>query len=173
GIVQVLQCFLTDVGDVAGDLFLPQLGVARDALELLDVDRGEHVVAQDALGDEDGVLEVVPLPGHEGDDHVLAQRQLPGLGGGAGVRSKGTACRCMFEPISARFASSFSRNGISEAATETSWFGDTSIRLMSSGRAWGNSPALRQETSGVRKWPFLSKVAFACAMTCFSSSSAE
>jgi hypothetical protein len=34
----------------------------------------------------------------------------------------------MFEPISARLASSFSRNGISEAATETSCFGDTSIR---------------------------------------------
>jgi hypothetical protein len=29
----------------------------------------------------------------------------------------------MFEPISARFASSFSRNGMSDAATETSCFG--------------------------------------------------
>ena len=38
----------------------------------------------------------------------------------------------MFEPISARFASSFSRNGISDAATETSWFGDTSIMSISS-----------------------------------------
>jgi hypothetical protein len=34
----------------------------------------------------------------------------------------------MFEPISARLASSFSRNGISEAATDTSCLGDTSIR---------------------------------------------
>jgi len=92
---------------------------------------------------------------------------------GAVVRSRGTAWRCMLDPISARLASSFSRNGINDAATETSWFGDTSIRLMSSGRAWGNSPALRQETSGVTKWPFLSKAAFAWAMTCFSSSSAE
>src|SRR3546814_1754139 len=45
---------------------------------------------------------------------------------GASARTKGTACRCMFEPISARLASSFSRNGISEAATETSCFGDRS-----------------------------------------------
>ena len=37
----------------------------------------------------------------------------------------GTAWRCMFDPISARFASSFSRNGTSEAATETSCFGET------------------------------------------------
>ena len=35
----------------------------------------------------------------------------------------------MFEPISARLASSFSRNGISAAATETSCLGDTSIML--------------------------------------------
>ena len=41
----------------------------------------------------------------------------------------GTAWRCMFEPMSARFASSFSRNGISDAATDTSWFGDTSISV--------------------------------------------
>ena len=47
---------------------------------------------------------------------------------GASACRSGTACRCMFEPISARFASSFSRNGISEAATDTSCFGDTSIR---------------------------------------------
>ena len=32
----------------------------------------------------------------------------------------GTAWRCMFDPISARFASSCSRKGIREAATETS-----------------------------------------------------
>ncbi len=92
---------------------------------------------------------------------------------GAAVRKSGTAWRCMLLPIRARLASSFSRKGMSEAATETSWFGDTSISEMSSGRACGNSPALRQETSGVRKWPFLSKVALAWAMTCFSSSSAE
>src|SRR5229473_2778248 len=82
-VVQVLERLLTDVRDVARDLFLPQLGVARDALELLDVDRGEHVLLDDALADEDRVLEVVALPRHEGDRHVLAQRQFPGLGGRA------------------------------------------------------------------------------------------
>ena len=46
---------------------------------------------------------------------------------GASALSSGTAWRCMFEPISARFASSFSRNGISAAATETSCFGETSM----------------------------------------------
>ena len=37
----------------------------------------------------------------------------------------------MFEPISARLASSFSRNGISDAATETSCFGETSMYSIS------------------------------------------
>ena len=46
---------------------------------------------------------------------------------GASVRISGTAWRCMFEPISARLASSFSRNGISAVATDTSCFGETSM----------------------------------------------
>ena len=42
-LVEVLEGLLADVRDVAGDLFLAELGVARDALELLDVDRGVDV----------------------------------------------------------------------------------------------------------------------------------
>ena len=42
---------------------------------------------------------------------------------GASARTSGTAWRCMLEPISARLASSFSRNGISAAATETRLLG--------------------------------------------------
>ena len=75
-LVEVLEGLLADVRDVARDLFLAELGVAGDALELLDVDRGEDVVLDDALGDEDRVLEVVALPRHERDEHVLAERQL-------------------------------------------------------------------------------------------------
>ena len=48
-------------------------------------------------------------------------------------RSIGTAWRCMFEPMSARFASSCSRNGISDAATDTICFGDTSMYWILSG----------------------------------------
>ena len=46
---------------------------------------------------------------------------------GARGCSSGTACRCMFAPISARLASSCSRNGISAVATETTCFGETSM----------------------------------------------
>ena len=41
--------------------------------------------------------------------------------------SRGTDCRIMFEPISARFASSCSRNGIIAVATLTICFGLTSM----------------------------------------------
>ena len=79
-LVEVLEGLLADVRDVAGDLFLAELRVAGDALELLDVDRGEDVVLGDALGDEDRVLEVVAPPGHERDEHVLAERELAHVG---------------------------------------------------------------------------------------------
>ena len=47
---------------------------------------------------------------------------------GASVISSGTACRCMFEPIRARLASSCSRNGISPAETPTIWHGAMSMK---------------------------------------------
>ena len=61
----------------------PELGVARHDLELLDVDRGEHVVAHDPLRDQDRVLEVVAVPGHERDQHVPAQSELAEVGRGS------------------------------------------------------------------------------------------
>jgi hypothetical protein len=82
-LVEVLEGLLADVGDVAGDLLLAELGVARDALELLDVHAREDVLLGDLLGDEDRVLEVVPAPGHERDEHVRPERELAGVRGGA------------------------------------------------------------------------------------------
>jgi hypothetical protein len=92
---------------------------------------------------------------------------------GASVRSSGTAWRCMFEPMRARFASSFSRNGMSAAATETSWFGDTSMNSTASGRTIVNSPPMREDTRSAVKTFLSSSGALACAMVCSSSSSAE
>ena len=82
-LVEVLQDLLGDVGDVAGDLLGAQLGVAGVDLVLLDVDRGEDVLLDQPLGQDDRVLVVVALPRHVGDDQVLAERDLAGLGRGA------------------------------------------------------------------------------------------
>ncbi len=82
-LVEVAEALLADVGDVAGDLLGPELGVAAFDLVLLDVDGGELVVLRDLLRDDDRVLEVVALPAHEGAEERLAQRQLTGVGRGA------------------------------------------------------------------------------------------
>ena len=64
---------------------------------------------------------------------TAARRSIPvPISGGSGF-SSGTAWRCMFEPISARLASSCSRNGISAVATDQIWVGETSIRSTSLG----------------------------------------
>jgi len=75
-LVEVLERLFADVRDIAGDLLLAELGVAGHDLELLDMDRGEHVIAHDALGEQDRVFEVVAIPRHERDEHVAAQGQL-------------------------------------------------------------------------------------------------
>src|SRR5271165_2390937 len=67
---------LTDVGDVAGDLFRTQLGVARFDLELLDVHGGVVILAHKFFRDEDRVLKVVAAPRHEADQHVTSEAKL-------------------------------------------------------------------------------------------------
>ena len=90
--------------------------------------------------------------------------------GGSVLRS-GTAWRCMFEPISARLASSCSRNGISAVATDQIWFGDTSISSTSLGELSESSPSReRHSTWGPLSFPLLSSTcAFAWAITRCSS----
>ena len=82
-LVEVAQRLLRAVRDVAGDLLVAELGRPGVDLVLLDVDRGELVVLDQALREDDRVLEVVALPGHEGDQAVLAQRDLARRGRGA------------------------------------------------------------------------------------------
>jgi hypothetical protein len=83
GLVQARHLRLAQRRDVAGDFFGSELGVARHDRQLLDVDRGETVIGHHALRDEDRILEVVAVPGHERDQHVLPQRQLTEIGGRA------------------------------------------------------------------------------------------
>ena len=60
-------------------------------------------------------------------ESTAARFSMPVLQSGASGRRVGTAWRCMFAPIRARLASSFSRNGIMAVATETICCGDTSM----------------------------------------------
>ena len=67
-------------------------------------------------------------------ESIATVRSMPVPTSGFSARRQGTAWRCMFEPISARLASSCSRNGISEAATDTICEGATSMYSILSGR---------------------------------------
>ncbi|EWS65700.1 hypothetical protein Y695_01045 [Hydrogenophaga sp. T4] len=79
----------------------------------------------------------------------------------------------MLAPISARFASSCSRNGTSEAATDTICAGDTSMYWMVSAEVRMDSPFSRAEIRSPVRRPSASSVALAWAMTYLPSSMAD
>ena len=81
-VVEILEGFLADVRDVAGDFFRPELGVAGGDLEFLDVDRGEDVLLEHLFGDEDGVFEVVAVPRHEARRARCGRGELAVVGRG-------------------------------------------------------------------------------------------
>ena len=89
---------------------------------------------------------------------------------GASVFSSGTAWRCMFEPISARLASSCSRNGIIAVATDQICSGETSMRSTSFGPTVTYWPAcVRQRISAPFSCRLASTGVFAWAITRSSS----
>src|SRR5690606_8503509 len=54
--------------------------VAGNNRELFDVYRGVAVVGHDLFRDQDRVFEVITIPGHEGDQHVLTQGEFAQIG---------------------------------------------------------------------------------------------
>ena len=94
--------------------------------------------------------------------------------GACGIIS-GTACRCMFAPISARFASLCSRNGIIAVATDTICAGATSMKSMSlaagdHGLALGRAAEHLRRARTCRSWSTRSE---ACAIVYCASSAAS
>ena len=63
----------------------------------------------------------------EAPESIAKARSIPVPTNGLSARKVGTAWRCMLEPMSARLASSCSKKGIKEDATETICLGDTSM----------------------------------------------
>ena len=75
-LIELGQRANADARNVAGDLLRTEPGVACDAGQFLNVNAGEAVVLHHPLRNQNGVLEVVAVPRHEGDPHVLAERQF-------------------------------------------------------------------------------------------------
>ena len=113
-------------------------------------------------------LDLDAVGGHRGDHAVAAgDDDLAGVEGRLGLHAgahdgrlrlrRGTAWRCMLEPMRARLASSCSRNGIRAVATETICLGLTSMYSIWSGRASGNWSRWRVDTRSSTKWPASSR----------------
>ena len=79
------------------------------------------------LGGDAGRRRRRPATGRPGPSRARRAPPCPCRRCGASGSSSGTAWRCMFEPISARLASSCSRNGMSAVATDTICLGETSM----------------------------------------------
>ena len=92
--------------------------------------------------------------------------------GFSGLRT-GTACLCIFEPIKALLASSCSRKGINDAATETTCCGATSIKSILSADIRLDSPLNLTGIKSSTNLFDLSNPAFAWAITYSPSSIAE
>ena len=84
-VVEVAKCIFADVWNVAGDFFRSEFGVASRHVEFRNVNRGVNVVFDHALGDDDGIFEVVTVPRHERDENVTTDGEFAVFG----VRSVG------------------------------------------------------------------------------------
>ena len=108
---------------------------ARDALEPGQIAALERAVANVTLSTTPARLDCTTYP-----ESRATTASMPVPTSGDSDLINGTACRCMFEPINARFASSCSKKGTNAVATLTTCLGDTSIYSTLSGAAVMKSP---------------------------------
>src|SRR4030095_15528944 len=80
-LLEIRERLIANVWNIAGDFFGTELGVARDALELLDVYRGINIFFYHQLAEQHSIFEVVAPPGHQRHHHVATQSKLAHFGG--------------------------------------------------------------------------------------------
>ena len=79
-VIEIPERVVADTRDISRDLLRAELRVARCALVLLNVNRGEDIILHETLGEKNRVLVVITLPGHETDQRVLAETDLAVVG---------------------------------------------------------------------------------------------
>ena len=79
-LVEVLRCILGNVRDVGRELLHTALGVAHLEQLLYDVYGSVHILTNDTLGEDDGILVVVTFPRDVRHLEVLTERQFAASG---------------------------------------------------------------------------------------------
>ena len=74
--VEVAECFLTNIRDIPGNFLRAEFRIAGCDVEFRDVDGGVNIVFNYALGDDDGILEVVAVPRHESYENVTTDSEF-------------------------------------------------------------------------------------------------
>ena len=75
-LIQTVELRFSQVADVACDFLRAKLCVARNNGQFFNVNRSVTIVCHNFFGDQNRVFEVVAVPRHKCDQHVLAKREL-------------------------------------------------------------------------------------------------
>ena len=78
--IEVFHSVFRNRRQLTGDLFLTQLGIAGIAFIFFDMDGGVQVILAETFGDQNGVFVVVPFPGYESYEYIVAESQLAAIG---------------------------------------------------------------------------------------------
>ena len=74
--VEVAQAVFRHIRDIASDNLWAELSFANFNRVILDIDRGQRIVFDQAAADDDSVLHIVAAPRHEGYQQIFAERQF-------------------------------------------------------------------------------------------------
>ena len=75
-LIQTVQLGFSQIANVARNLFWAKFGIACNNREFFDMNRSVTIICNNLLRNQNRVFEVVTIPGHKGDQHILTKRQF-------------------------------------------------------------------------------------------------
>ena len=79
--IQILQCLLSHIRDVPGDLFVAEFCVPGDRVKLFDMNRGKYSVFDQTFTHKYRIFKIVSAPWHKRNHHVLSEREFTEFSG--------------------------------------------------------------------------------------------
>ena len=75
-VIQTVELGFSQIADVARDFFRTKLGIACHNRQFFDVNRSVTIISHNFFRDQNRIFEVVTVPWHKCDQHVLTQSQF-------------------------------------------------------------------------------------------------